>query len=180
MFFLPFASFLLANQQLNLQESSVTPLQESLPLEEVISIEEVLEVKPFFLEGSVDNFDPVSRAVTLAKTLPRNLCGSYRSFDSENVKVVSVVFSEIQPIGQILTLKGKMSIDNKISPIAGILNAKSDQLELFPLAKNEHLDLDSGGSFIGLQGAKLLTWKSSRLDKPGGRLELKAKCSKNF
>ena len=37
-----------------------------------------------------------------------------------------------------------------------------------------------GGFFVGLQGAKIFSWKSPRLDNPGGRLELKSDCEQKI
>ena len=168
---------MLAND-LPLQQALPNPLpQESLIREEVIPLDEVLEVKPFFLEGSVDDFDPVNRALNLSKTLPRNFCGTYRAFKNEIDKRVLLKFSKVEPIGQIVLLAGEMTIDNKKTTFTGMLNAKSDQLELIPLIDERGLlELESGGSFISLQGTNLFTWKSSSLEDSGGRLELKKDC----
>ena len=87
------------------------------------------------------------------------------------------MFSKVQPIGQMIELEGEMFIDKYQTEFTGILNAKSDQLEIIPLTNLDIIGIHAGGSFIGLQGTKLFTWKSSKLDEPGGRLELKADCS---
>ena len=173
MFFLPLANIWLASEPA-LQQVIPSTSEVTSPLEnDDFSIDEVIEIKPFFLEGSVDEFDAVRRAVDLARKLPRSLCGTYRSFDDKSSKKATVTFTAVKPIGHMIKLKGLMSINKSESSFTGILNAKSDQMELIPLNNYSSLDLDPGGTFIGLQGAKLLAWKSSRLDNPGGRMELK-------
>ena len=52
-------------------------------------------------------------------------------------------------------------------------------MELIPFSNSIIHGLEPGGSFVGLQGAKLFTWKSNRLDNKGGKLELDNKCSAN-
>ncbi len=166
----------LANEPPAPQVIPMTTQEKPLLKDEDFIIDEVIEIKPFFLEGSVEEFDPVRRAIDLAKKLPRNLCGSYQPFDRQQNKKVTLTYSEAIPIGHMIKLKGEISINNSKGLFTGFLNAKSDQLELIPLTNHIDLGLDKGGAFIGLQGANLLTWKSSRLDNPGGRLELKESC----
>ena len=181
MFFLPLMDIWLANEPSIQQAIPPTPQYKDFVLEEDdFPFQEIIEIKPFFLEGSVNDFDPAQRAVTLAKTLPKNLCGSYRSFDNDLKRKVKLMFSKVKPIGQMIELEGEMYFDNYQTEFTGILNAKSDQLEIIPLNNLESIGINSGGSFIGLQGTKLFTWKSSKLDQSGGRLELKADCGDNL
>ncbi len=135
-----------------------------------------LEVKPFVLEGSVNNFDPVKRAAGLVNTFPRKWCGLYRSFEDDSNVDVIINFSGIKSIGKILELRGEMFIDDVKTPIRGYLNAKSDQLEILLNSNNRIPGLEDGGSFLGLQGTRLLAWNSPRLTHSGGRLELRKQC----
>ncbi len=182
MLFLPILGFWIAN------EPSVKPIETSLPpaigsevlLDQSLPFDTPIEIKPFVIEGSVENFDPEARAEELAKTFPRKWCGIYSSFDEESNVEVILTFDKASPIGQIVDLKGEMTIGDIKTPIHGNLNAKSDQLELIPLSDKLIPGLEPGGTFISLQGAKLFGWKSSRLDNPGGRLELNDKCDKKI
>ena len=139
-------------------------------------VDEIIEIKPFFLEGSVNDFDPVQRAVKIARQLPRKYCGTYQAFDEDLPRNVDLIFSELQPVGQMIELEGEIIVDKLKTKFTGVWNAKSDQLELIPLTNLSTLGLEEGGSFISLQGVHLFSWKSSRLDIPGGRLELKGEC----
>lgn len=141
------------------------------------SLDSVLKIKPFVIEGSVENFDPVGRAIGLAKSFPRKWCGTYSSFDDNSNEIdVLLTFSNPSSTGQIVDLKGEMLIGDISTPIQGYLNAKSDQLELFLLSEKLIYGLEPGGVFVGLHNAKLLGWKPPRLDQPGGRLVLREDC----
>ena len=179
MFFLPFMDIWLANVPAPEQAMPEVSQPETLP-EELndlqMIVDEVIEIKPFFLEGSVDDFDPIQRAVKIARQLPKKYCGTYKAFDEDLTRKVNLIFSEIQPVGQMIELEGDIIVDKIKTKFTGVWNAKSDQLELIPLTNLSTLDLEEGGSFIGLQGIHLFSWKSSRLDMPGGRLELKQEC----
>ncbi len=177
--FLPFIDlFWLANES-SLKE--VPPLSKSgeVLMERKESFEPSLEIKPFVLEGSVENFDPVARAEELAQTLARKWCGSYTSFSSKSTIDVIIKWSKVSPVGQIVVLDGEMLIGNLTTKVHGSLNAKSDQLELIPIANKLTDDLESGGIFVGLQGASIFSWKASRLDNPGGKLVIEKQCIKN-
>ncbi len=154
--------------------------REENSLEKLLSNDPAKEIKPFVLEGSVESFDPVLRAIDLAKTIARDWCGSYQSFeDDENVQV-SLKLIEVKAIGQIVHLTGDMTFGYATTPVTGHLNAKSDQMELIPLSEKLIPGLEPGGYFVGLQGARIFGWKSPRLDNPGGRLELKEKCEEEL
>ena len=152
------------------------PTARDKALEPVLPLEIMMEIKPFVLEGSVEKFDPVARAAEIASSIPRKWCGTYRSFAEEANIDVTLTFSKVNSIGQMVDLHGEMSLGSLKTPVHGNLNAKSDQLELIPLADKLMPGLEPGGSFVGLQGAQLFSWKSPRLDNPGGRLELKKEC----
>ncbi len=159
---------------------STTQYKDFVGDEDDFPLDEIIDIKPFFLEGSVNDFDPAQRAINLAERLPKRLCGSYQSFDNDVKRNVKLIFSKVKPIGQMIELEGEMYFDKYETEFTGILNAKSDQLEIIPLTSLDGIGIHAGGSFIGLQGAKLFTWKSSKLDESGGRLDLKADCRENL
>ncbi len=161
----------------------VEPTQQVLPLESIeedVLLDTSLEVKPFVLEGSVDNFDPIARAVKLSKTIPRKLCGEFRPFGVDKKIAVELSFLTVKPMGQIVYLSGEMFLDSMKTKFQGNLNAKSDQLELLPSFKESLMGLDPGGFFIGLQGVDLTGWQSSVLDIKGGRLKLTDQCDQQL
>ncbi len=172
MLFLPVIDFWIANE---------TSVQQSLPLEviveessdeESIPLDSTFKVIPYVLEGSVEKFDPVKRAKDLAKNMHRRWCGVYSSFDDEVKSDVTLLFSEIIPKGQIVSLRGEMLIGEVTTPINGYLHAKSNQMELLPLGPQLIPGIETGGSFLGLQGLKLSGWKSTSLQNQGGRQQL--------
>ena len=138
---------------------------------------EDIEIKPFVLEGTVENFDPVSRAMQLTENLSRKWCGEFTSFKDDVIEKVELNFNQITSSGHMVEMNGQMSISNMVIPVYGNLNAKSDQVELLPNLNNSIAGLEPGGVFIGLQGLKKIGWRSSRLDHPGGVLELNTNCS---
>lgn len=142
----------------------------SLPLDS-----SVLE-EPLVLDGMVQQFDPVLRAVDLAATMPRQWCGSYKSFTSGGAVDVRLTLASVQPIGQIVDLRGVMEIGNVSTPVQGNFNASSDQLDLLPLAGRLADDLEAGGDFLGLQGMSLSSWQAPRLTNLGGSLSLAPSC----
>lgn len=131
---------------------------------------------PMVLEGTVDTFDPVARASALASSMPRQWCGSYRSFTGGVVQPVKMNLASLQPMGQMVVLRGDMRIGETITPVQGNLNANSDQLDLLPLADPLSAGLEPGGSFLGLQGATLAGWIAPRMTYRGGRLVLESNC----
>ncbi len=146
-------------------------------LDEILLEESSFEPKPVVLEGPVENFDPVSRAKEIAKSMPRELCGVYRSFSEDSKDTdVKIVFSSIQPIGQIINLRGNMIFGSITTPLQGNLNAKSDQLDLIPLSDKVVAGIEPGGRFLGLQGPNLLGWEAASFIKPGGMLKLSRSC----
>jgi hypothetical protein len=76
-------------------------------------------------------------------------------------------------MGQIVNLRGELSIAGITVPVQGNLNAESDQLDLLVLcACKDVAGLEIGGSFSGLQGFQLSGWQAPRLTNQGGRLAL--------
>ena len=72
--------------------------------------------EPLDLEGSVQRFDPIARAANIATSMPREWCGSYMSFSSGNSVDVKLTFASVQPIGQMVDLRGNMQIGDLIKP----------------------------------------------------------------
>ncbi len=161
-------------------ENAITrdSVKENVLIKQPLPFEPTLKIVPYVLEGSVENFDPVARAKELAKTLPRKWCGTFTPFGNENALDVSIRFSSVTPIGQMLTLKGDMVIGPLKTPLSGVLNAKSDQLELIPISDRLLASVEPGGLFMGFQGFSLTGWKPSRLTTDGGRLQMSQICDK--
>jgi len=132
--------------------------------------------EPFELEGLVERFDPVARAASLAISMPREWCGSYTSFTSGNSVDVKLTFASVQPIGKMLDLRGNMRIGSTSTPVQGNLNATSDQVDLLPLSGQLGDELETGGSFLALQGMDLSSWQAPRITNRGGSLNLSPSC----
>ena len=122
--------------------------------------------------GPVETFDPVGRAALLAAQLPRQWRGSYQSFGAGAPIPVELRLDTVTAMGQMIDLRGTLTVGSASSPVQGNLNAKSDQLELIPLIDNLTLGLEPGGDFIGLQGFSPMGWNAPRLTNPCGRLVL--------
>lgn len=122
--------------------------------------------------GPVETFDPVGRASLLATQLPRQWRGSYQAFGGGAPTPVELRLDTVTAMGQMIDLRGTLTVGGKSSPVQGNLNAKSDQLELIPLIDNLTLGLEPGGDFLGLQGFSPMGWNAPRLTNPGGRLVL--------
>ena len=165
------------------QAGSKGALEQSIPrndkdsaVEQSFPLDMSIEIEPFEIEGSVESFDPLIRAIELAKTLPRNWCGIYSSYENGSKFEVTLKLSKIIPVGQIVSLSGEMRVGQLKTNVYGTLNAKSDQFELLPLANKLIAGLEPGGSFIGLQGLTIAGWNSSDLNNSGGKLLLKSEC----
>lgn len=122
--------------------------------------------------NSVELFDPVARAQQLADQLPRSWSGSYQAFGGGAPVPVQLRIASLKPMGQMVDIRGEMTMGGVTTPVQGNLNAKSDQLEILPLIDNLSLGLEPGGDFLGLQGFSLSGWNPPRLTNPGGRLVL--------
>jgi hypothetical protein len=125
--------------------------------------------------GAVETFDPVARAQLLANEIPRRWTGTYQSFDTGEVVPVQLQLASLRPLGQMVDLRGEMTIGSVTTPVQGNLNAESDQLDLLVLCDCKGVGgLELGGLFSGLQGLQLSGWQAPRLTNQGGRLELRA------
>jgi hypothetical protein len=123
--------------------------------------------------GSVETFDPVARAQLLSQETSRIWSGTYQSFDTGSVVPVELQLSSLEPMGQIVNLRGTITIAGVTVPVQGNLNAESDQLDLLLLCDcRDVAGLEIGGSFSGLQGFQLSGWQAPRLSNQGGRLAL--------
>ncbi|WP_063404295.1 hypothetical protein [Prochlorococcus marinus] len=152
-------------------------IDSQVPFELTLPLDSSQLALPLVVEGSVQRFDPLARAVDLAETMPRQWCGTYKSFaDGSNVDV-NLELSKLTPIGQIIDLRGEMRLGSVTTPVQGNLNAKSDQLELLPLSDQLIPGVEPGGFFIGLQELTMVGWQAPRLTNKGGMLDLNSSCS---
>lgn len=122
----------------------------------------------------VENFDPLARASLMAQELPRSWSGSYQSFGATAALPADLQLSSVLPMGQMVVLRGALTIAGVTAPVQGNLNAKSDQLDLLLLGGQRFDFLEAGGDFQGLQGLELSGWNAPRLTSAGGRLQLQA------
>jgi hypothetical protein len=121
---------------------------------------------------TVDQFDPVARAKTLASEMPRRWSGTYVGYAGGTPQTVVLNLSGLDPVGQMVVLRGTMTIGSLSTPVQGNLNAKSDQLDLLVLGDTPGPSMEAGGSFQGVQGLSLAGWNGARLTAMGGRLQL--------
>ena len=134
-------------------------------------------------DGKVESFDPVARAQELATTLPRTWCGTFQPFDGNPTVDVTLELSAVTAMGQMVDLRGSMTMGSVTTPVQGNLHAKSDQLDLIPLGDLMIAGVEPGGLFLGLQGFSPTGWQSPRLINStdpstgvGGRLALTSSC----
>jgi hypothetical protein len=120
----------------------------------------------------VQTFDPKARAQFLARQIPREWAGTYQSFSSGGPVPVQLRLSNLAAVGQIVDLRGEITIGGVTSPVQGNLSAESDQLDLLVLGNTIGGGLEPGGVFQGLQGLELSGWNGLRLTEMGGRLAL--------
>ena len=134
-------------------------------------------------KSDVESFDPVARAVDLAASLPRQWCGTFEPFDGNPTVDVTLDITEMTAMGQMVDLRGTMTLGSVTTPVQGNLHAKSDQLDLIPLADPLIAGLEPGGIFLGLQGFSPTGWQAPRLVNVanpstgvGGRLAITSSC----
>jgi hypothetical protein len=120
----------------------------------------------------VETFDSTARAQVLARDIPREWTGTYQAFASGGPVPVQLRLSSLTPMGQIVDLRGEITIGGVTSPVQGNLSAESDQLDLLLLGNTLGGGLQPGGLFQGLQGLELSGWNALRLTEMGGRLAL--------
>ena len=169
--------FLLA---MDLPAGSQVPFETNpqLPLDP-IQLAVPLELDPI----DVESFDPVARAAELTASLPRQWCGTFEPFDGNPTVEVTLDITEMTAIGQMVDLRGTMTLGSATTSVQGNLHAKSDQLDLIPLEDPLIAGLEPGGVFIGLQILSPTSWQAPRLvnaSNPstgvGGRLAITSSC----
>ena len=122
---------------------------------------------------TVELFDPVARAQILASELPRRWSGTYLAYGSSGAsQSVQLDLASMTAVGQMIVLRGSITIGSLSIPVQGNLNAKSDQLDLLVLGDAGAAGLELGGQFQGLQTFQLSSWESPRLTSQGGKLML--------
>ena len=123
--------------------------------------------------GGAETFDPVARAELLAREMPLTWKGIYQPFDNSQIMNVELRLASVRPVGQMIDLRGELTVGGVTTPMQGNLNAESDQLDMLMLCQCDVAGLEKGGVFTGLQGLQLSGWQAPRLTSPGGRLELR-------
>jgi hypothetical protein len=104
--------------------------------------------------------------------MPLVWSGTYQSFDNSQIVSAELRLASVKPMGQMIDLRGELTVGGVTTPVQGNLNAKSDQLDLLVLGDNPGPGLEPGGQFLGLQGLSLGGWIAPRLTDLGGRLQL--------
>lgn len=122
--------------------------------------------------GAVETFDSQGRAAVLARDLPRIWSGTYRPYGSSTAMPVELRLDSLNAMGQMVDLRGQLSIGGVATPVQGNLNAKSDQLDLLLLGDTLPAGFEAGGTVVGLEGFNLSAWQPPRLVTLGGRLQL--------
>ena len=123
--------------------------------------------------GGAETFDPIARAQLLARDLPLTWSGVYQSFDNSQTINAELRLASARPMGQMIDLRGELTVGGVTTPVQGNLNAESDQLDLLMLCQCDVAGLELGGVFTGLQGLQLSGWQAPRLTSRGGRLDLR-------
>jgi len=122
--------------------------------------------------GGAETFDPVARAQLLAREMPLNWSGRYQPFGQSQAVNADLRLATVTPMGQMIDLRGELTVGGVTTPVQGNLNAESDQLDLLMLCQCEVAGMEIGGVFTGLQGLQVSGWQAPRLTNPGGRLDL--------
>lgn len=122
--------------------------------------------------AGVEVYDPVGRAQLIAERIPRSWRGTYRPFGSPRVLPALLTLDRVTPLGQMVDLRGQLSLDGVPTPVQGNINAKSNQLDLLILGESLGAVLEPGGEFQGQQGLSLSGWLPDRATVLGGRLQL--------
>jgi hypothetical protein len=120
----------------------------------------------------VESYDPVGRAQLIAERIPRMWRGTYQPFGGGASLPAVLLIQQVTPLGQMVDLRGELSLAGTKSPVQGNINAKSNQLDLLVLGTSLGTVLEPGGEFQGQQGLSLSGWLPDRLTTLGGRLQL--------
>ena len=120
----------------------------------------------------VETYDPVGRAELLSQRIPRTWRGTYQPFGGGTPLPAVLMLQRVTPQGQMVDLRGELSLAGMSSAVQGNINAKSNQLDLLVLGNGLARVLEPGGEFLGQQGLSLSGWLPDRLTGLGGRLQL--------
>lgn len=153
--------------------AAALPLGSAVPFQEPMRIQQELP-QSFGEQVQVEQFDPVARAAVLATSLPRQWSGIYQPFSGAAQVSVTLNVDAFTALGQMVDVRGTLTVGSVKVPVQGNLNAKSDQLDLLLLGAVPEAGLEQGGDFRGLQGFSLSGWKAPRFTNPGGQLTLTA------
>jgi hypothetical protein len=126
----------------------------------------------FGQQAPVQTFDPVLRAADLVAQIPKQWSGTYQPFAGSTPVSVQLTLASAKALGQMVDVRGEITVGSTTLPVQGNYNAKSDQLDLLLLGSVEAAGLEAGGEFLGLQGFNLSGWVAPRLTNPGGELVL--------
>ena len=130
------------------------PVGSAVPFQEPAAASTPLS-ENFGQQAPVRTFDPLARAADLASTMPRQWSGTYQPFAGGSPVSVQLDVSAVQAMGQMVDLRGQMTVGSTTLPVQGNLNASSDQLDLLLLGDVSAAGLEDGGRFLGLQGFTL-------------------------
>ena len=147
------------------------PVGSAVPYQEPASVSTPLS-ENFGQQAPVQTFDPILRAGELANQMPRQWSGTYQPFAGGSPVSVQLNLASATALGQMVDVRGEITVGSTTLPVQGNLNAKSDQLELLVLGDVSSAGLENGGAFLGLQGFSLGGWVGPRLTNPGGQLVL--------
>ena len=151
------------------------PVQTPAPTQPAASLS-IPVAESFGQQAPVQTFDPVLRAAAMASTMPRQWSGTYQPFAGGSPVTVQLTLASATALGQMIDVRGDITVGSTTLPFQGNYNAKSDQVDLLVLGSVESAGLEAGGAFLGLQGfdlaAVLAGWIAPRLTNPGGQLVL--------
>ena len=147
------------------------PVGSAVPFQEPAAVATPLS-ENFGQQAPVRTFDPVARAAEFATQMPRQWSGTYQAFSSAAPVSVQLDLASATALGQMVDLRGQITVGSTTLPVQGNLNASSDQLDLLLLGDASAAGLEDGGLFLGLQGFSLAGWSAPRLTHAGGQLVL--------
>ena len=147
------------------------PVGSAVPFQEPAAAATPLS-ENFGQQAPVRTFDPVARAAQLATQMPRQWSGTYQAFGNAAPVSVQLDLASATALGQMVDLRGQITVGSTTLPVQGNLNANSDQLDLLVLGDTPGPSMEAGGSFQGVQGLSLAGWNGARLTAMGGRLQL--------
>ena len=147
------------------------PVGSAVPFQEPAAVATPLS-ENFGQQAPVRTFDPVARAAELVGAMQRQWSGTYQPFAGGTPVSVQLDVTAVTAMGQMVDLRGEMTVGSVTLPVQGNLNASSDQLDLLLLGDVSAAGLEDGGLFLGLQGFTLAGWAAPRLTNPGSELVL--------